>query len=527
MKKLISTIIIVCIMTSSFYRNAFAEETLPKGEANAINQELITNNPVYKVIVPTDYSFTVDPYEIVDEGSMIGSPDFYIINKSNVPIQLDLSLKIGAREGIELDVKSTKAEVNHEGDLKQIWFAAAVPLSVDTTRTENIPLQNADGKQVYSYGDNYSIHAILSSEIEVAEDKESTSEAVKVRTLKESTVDKEEIQTENIIAQTEKKLTQVDVKSASGSAILYTNPTSATGSAIQLMQVVTVSGGAIDYTNPISVTGSAIQVADITTVTGSAIQVADITTVSGSAIEYTDPTSVTGSAIQVADITTVSGGAIEYTSPTSVTGNAIKVAEVKVTEATEVSENTMEDKEPKEVVIKKGIPVLYNDTTAVKGYYGILADLSDTSNNVVTIDTSLNASMSFTLTQATEYLLDDGSIVTGEVAENNGGVAVFRFIGAVNTNANWANSDVKVTVQYNITDLSKADTEQPTSDVNNEKEDKDTLVGNVKSGINITEHKYDQPTVKIDTEETILIGSANRINNDFKPRCLISNSGMT
>ena len=95
--------------------------------------------------------------------------------------------------------------------------------------------------------------------------------------------------------------------------------------------------------------------------------------------------------------------------------------------------------------------ITYEDTERVYARYGEIDKLTEKSPNILVINNKLNK-YSFILDQAKVYNLSDGSIVTGEVAEDNG-VISFRFIGELNPNANWRNVNLKITSVYSIEEV--------------------------------------------------------------------------
>jgi len=265
-KKIAVLFLAVSMIVSSLGTTAMADIT---GAGAGAEIDIISDvvNPIYKVVLPTDYSFALDAFEQTDAGTMISSSDFYFINKSNVAVQLNVAMKIAAADGVTLDIKDTKAEVIATDDTKQLWFGAvASTASLTTETTDEVALETSAEEAIYSY--------------------------------------------------------------------------------------------------------------------------------------ETDPVTY--------GISSVSGTAITFT-----------------------------------------------DTTGVDGAYGTFADLDDTDASVVTVGTS-DALMSFALAKANCYTLDDGSKVTAAVADSDAGVTALRFIGAVNSNATWADSDVTATVKYTL--AGKSDT---------------------------------------------------------------------
>ena len=92
--------------------------------ASAYDDLSRTDSSVIKVVLPTDVNFFIDPYEIIEEGTMIISRDFNIINKSSVPIKVDMSFKLSAENDIPLYIKRERHAVSRNNGDREIWFAA-------------------------------------------------------------------------------------------------------------------------------------------------------------------------------------------------------------------------------------------------------------------------------------------------------------------------------------------------------------------------------------------------------------------
>ena len=98
-----------------------------------MGENLSLNDKVIKVVLPTDINFFIDPYEIMEEGTMIISSDFNIINKSSVPIRMDMSFEIFTEDDISLNFKNERHAVNSNSGERDIWFAAVFSRDIEHT----------------------------------------------------------------------------------------------------------------------------------------------------------------------------------------------------------------------------------------------------------------------------------------------------------------------------------------------------------------------------------------------------------
>lgn len=80
--------------------------------------------PIYKIVVPTDLQFTIDPFKM-NGSTQIYSDDFDIINKSNVPICVDV--KIQVIPGPEVMLVNSLEDVSEADVVKRICMLVEVP----------------------------------------------------------------------------------------------------------------------------------------------------------------------------------------------------------------------------------------------------------------------------------------------------------------------------------------------------------------------------------------------------------------
>lgn len=140
MKKRIATTLIAAtlctaMLGSTAYASSFDGEL--GADDLAAGAEITGNsgieNPVYKIVVPTTLDFAIDPFEQKNQ-SQVYSKDFFMVNKSNVPVQLDCAVILTA--GTDVVIKDKAADVKETNTDKLIYMEAEIPGAVtETTAT--------------------------------------------------------------------------------------------------------------------------------------------------------------------------------------------------------------------------------------------------------------------------------------------------------------------------------------------------------------------------------------------------------
>jgi|GEM_PF-3404590 len=138
MNKKVLKRILVCVLCMTMVMSsmtAFATEvTAPTDTTGTeVTGNNDVENPVFRVVVPTTLTFATDPFELKAE-SMIYSPDYPIINKSNIAVLVDVGLSVTGATAVTF-VESAEGIDETVAD-KSAWFAAAVPATVTETSKE-------------------------------------------------------------------------------------------------------------------------------------------------------------------------------------------------------------------------------------------------------------------------------------------------------------------------------------------------------------------------------------------------------
>lgn len=136
---MVTTLMAVTMCTTMLGSTALASTTSFDGNLTAVGGTEITGdskleNPVYKIVVPTTLDFAVDPFEQKGQ-SQVYSKDFYMVNKSNVPVQLDCAVTLTA--GTDVTIKDKAEDVKETNNDKLIYMEAEIPGAVTGTDAED------------------------------------------------------------------------------------------------------------------------------------------------------------------------------------------------------------------------------------------------------------------------------------------------------------------------------------------------------------------------------------------------------
>lgn len=136
MKKRIVSAMLAAMMVLSVTTPALAANNDSATQTGNVTMNTQVKNPIYKVSVPTTMDFIIDPFEQITQGSQITSKDFSFVNKSNVPIELDVALAVTAGQDVSI---VAEADVNEDdADAKLAYIAAEIASAV--TETEDTTL---------------------------------------------------------------------------------------------------------------------------------------------------------------------------------------------------------------------------------------------------------------------------------------------------------------------------------------------------------------------------------------------------
>lgn len=101
------------------------------GIDRAVAGTMEVEDPVYRVVVPTDFTFAVDAFQ-QKEDTQIVSPSLAVINKSNIPVKLSVSLSLATTTSTEF-VKSDDAVKDDESS-RTIHLQARIADTITETK---------------------------------------------------------------------------------------------------------------------------------------------------------------------------------------------------------------------------------------------------------------------------------------------------------------------------------------------------------------------------------------------------------
>ena len=154
---LATTLCVAMVGTTCFAAGGTLTDATTGGSIEADNK---VENPTYRVVVPTVLDFAIDPFEQQLAGHQVYSENLSIVNKSNVPVKVDVKLKAVEKGGTStITFQDTADDVDESGTAKNLFLAAEVPSAVE--ETEGTPasfspmvFKAADGTENYYVGTN-------------------------------------------------------------------------------------------------------------------------------------------------------------------------------------------------------------------------------------------------------------------------------------------------------------------------------------------------------------------------------------
>lgn len=159
-QKFVKTLLVTTLCTAMAASTCFAGATTGGGELSSTAGSQIEGvadviNPVYKVVVPTNLTFSIDPFSQKGQ-SQIYSEDLPIINKSNVPVRVNVNVKVEPKDAT-VTLVETEAKVSETNSDKIIYMAAQVPTAIaetkDAAAAYTTPLEKDGSGKYYDASD--------------------------------------------------------------------------------------------------------------------------------------------------------------------------------------------------------------------------------------------------------------------------------------------------------------------------------------------------------------------------------------
>lgn len=152
----------VSVHAQAMKDNTTAADTTVKGDATIIN-------PVYKVALPTAYTFSIDPLELTTADVQVVSNEYAIVNRSNVGVNVELVLTtaVAAKAPATLlkfsEVGTIGKDVsNNTADDKKAYFAVDLATAVASGATiDGTVTTPSDTNGLFAYANDETNHVAL------------------------------------------------------------------------------------------------------------------------------------------------------------------------------------------------------------------------------------------------------------------------------------------------------------------------------------------------------------------------------
>lgn len=100
-------------------------------DGGKVDVDFTTKTPVIRVEVPTSILAAVDPLEMADTGTQIHSGDFTLVNKSEVPVGIDVESVVDLGTGVTLVDTKKKAVDSTDKTKSEAWLAVAAEVAAN------------------------------------------------------------------------------------------------------------------------------------------------------------------------------------------------------------------------------------------------------------------------------------------------------------------------------------------------------------------------------------------------------------
>lgn len=139
-RKAIATLLAIVTTTAMMGTTVFAAEVSPMSQAGVgqdVEGTTTVENPVYNVVIPTNMTVSIDPFEEAGD-SQIVSGDLTLINKSSIPVQMYADMYVVPGEGVTL--VASKSDVSQNPSSKDVYveLVASKEVTVDETDGDDL-----------------------------------------------------------------------------------------------------------------------------------------------------------------------------------------------------------------------------------------------------------------------------------------------------------------------------------------------------------------------------------------------------
>ena len=129
---LLASTLVFSMGTSTVFASALSDGNMTSTSGGYIEDDSDLQEPIYKVVVPTDMVFALDPFQQTGD-SQIHSADLTITNKSNVPVKVEVQITAGDKADNDVTFKTKEADVTETNTDKLVYMAAEIATTVVET----------------------------------------------------------------------------------------------------------------------------------------------------------------------------------------------------------------------------------------------------------------------------------------------------------------------------------------------------------------------------------------------------------
>ena len=144
-RSLILSLIIAMMMGNTVMAAENAMDETQVGRDQTVNGSMEVEDPVYRVVVPTDFTFAVDAFQ-QREDTQIVSPALAVINKSNIPVKLSVALSLGTTTDTKF--VSSDADVKDDETSRTIHLQARIADTIEEEKAAAADYKDLSGVDI-------------------------------------------------------------------------------------------------------------------------------------------------------------------------------------------------------------------------------------------------------------------------------------------------------------------------------------------------------------------------------------------
>ena len=130
-RSIILSLIVAMMMGNTVMAAENALDGDDAGKNTTVEGTMEVEDPVYRVVVPTDFTFAVDAFQ-QKEDTQIVSPSLAVINKSNIPVKLSVALSLAT--GTDTVFVTRDEDVKEDEESRTIHLQARIADTITETK---------------------------------------------------------------------------------------------------------------------------------------------------------------------------------------------------------------------------------------------------------------------------------------------------------------------------------------------------------------------------------------------------------